>query len=112
MATTANCASGWKSGGLVMCLAIASDQRMRWSDHDRRRVDAIAQGLPNLAWERVSAGAGSKGERLYDSLLSTTVVLELIESRPGELFGTPPPDKRLLLLIVLPLFSTLLGTQK
>jgi SRSO17 transposase len=47
-------------------LAIASDQRMRWPDHDRRRVDAIAQSLPNLAWERVSAGAGSKGERLYD----------------------------------------------
>jgi SRSO17 transposase len=47
-------------------LAIASDQRMRWPDHDRRRVDAIAQSLPHLAWERVSAGAGSKGERLYD----------------------------------------------
>lgn len=47
-------------------LAIASDQRMRWPDHDRRRVDAIAQSLPNLAWERISAGSGSKGERLYD----------------------------------------------
>jgi SRSO17 transposase len=29
-------------------------------------ADAIAQSLPNLAWERVSAGSGSKGERLYD----------------------------------------------
>ena len=47
-------------------LAIASDQRMRWPDHQQRRVDAIAQSLPYLAWERVSAGAGSKGERLYD----------------------------------------------
>jgi len=47
-------------------LAIASDQRMRWPDQDRRRVDAIAPSLPNLAWERISAGAGSKGERLYD----------------------------------------------
>jgi len=47
-------------------LAVARDQRMRWPDRDRRRVDAIAQRLPNLAWERVSAGAGSKGERLYD----------------------------------------------
>jgi SRSO17 transposase len=47
-------------------LAIASDQRMRWPDREQRRVDAIAQNLPNLAWERVSAGSGSKGERLYD----------------------------------------------
>ena len=47
-------------------LAIASDQRMRWPDHRQRRVDAIAQNLPNLAWERISAGSGSKGERLYD----------------------------------------------
>ena len=47
-------------------LAIASDQRMRWPDHQQRRVDAIAQNLPNLAWERISAGSGSKGERLYD----------------------------------------------
>ena len=47
-------------------LAIASDQRMRWPDGQQRRVDAIAQSLPNLAWERVSAGSGSKGERLYD----------------------------------------------
>ena len=47
-------------------LAIASDQRMRWPDHEQRRVDTIAQSLPNLAWKRISAGSGSKGERLYD----------------------------------------------
>jgi len=47
-------------------LAIASDQRMRWPDREQRRVDAIAQSLPNLAWEHISAGSGSKGERLYD----------------------------------------------
>lgn len=47
-------------------LAVASDQRLRWPDHEQRRVDTIAQSLPNLAWERISAGSGSKGERLYD----------------------------------------------
>jgi SRSO17 transposase len=31
-------------------LAIAADQRMRWPDHQQRRVDAIAQSLPSLAW--------------------------------------------------------------
>lgn len=46
-------------------LAVASDQRLRWPDGERRRVDTIAQSLPELAWERVSAGSGSKGERLY-----------------------------------------------
>ena len=46
-------------------LAIASDQRMRWPDHEQRRVDAIAQSLPKRAWKRLSAGSGSKGERLY-----------------------------------------------
>jgi SRSO17 transposase len=47
-------------------LAVASDQRMRWPDRQQRRVDAIVQSLPGLAWERLSAGQGSKGERLYD----------------------------------------------
>ena len=47
-------------------LAIASDRRMRWPDHEQRRADTLAQSLPNLAWERISAGSGSKGERLYD----------------------------------------------
>lgn len=47
-------------------LAVASDQRMRWPDREQRRVDAIAHSLPALAWERISAGQGSKGERLYD----------------------------------------------
>jgi SRSO17 transposase len=47
-------------------LAIASDQRMRWPDHEQRRVDAIAQSLPKRAWKRLSTGPGSKGERLDD----------------------------------------------
>jgi SRSO17 transposase len=51
---------------LSYVLAVACDQRMRWPDQQQRRVDAMAQSLPNLAWERLSAGSGSKGERLYD----------------------------------------------
>ena len=50
--------------GYVM--VISSDQRIRWPDRERRCVDAIAQNLPNMAWKRVSAGSGSKSERLYD----------------------------------------------
>jgi SRSO17 transposase len=51
---------------LSYVLAVASDQRLRWPDGKQRRVDQIAHSLPALAWARLSAGAGSKGERLYD----------------------------------------------
>ena len=53
-----------KQLGYVM--AVACDQRMRWPDQQLCRVDGIARNLPALAWERLSAGEGSKGERLYD----------------------------------------------
>lgn len=53
-----------KQLGYVM--AVACDQRMRWPYQQLRRVDEIARNLPALAWERLSAGEGSKGERLYD----------------------------------------------
>jgi hypothetical protein len=31
------------------------DERMRWQDHEPRRADVIAQRLPNLTWEHLSA---------------------------------------------------------
>jgi SRSO17 transposase len=54
-----------ESNGQAYVLAVRSDQRLydgRWRD----RVDAIADRLPARAWRRASAGAGSKGPRLYD----------------------------------------------
>ena len=51
---------------LAYVLAVASDQRLCWPDREQRRVDAIAHSLPALAWKRVSAGSGSKGDRRYD----------------------------------------------
>jgi SRSO17 transposase len=47
-------------------LAVASDQRLWQSDFMQHRVDAIALSLPASRWKRLSAGFGSKGERLYD----------------------------------------------
>ena len=52
--------------GLGYVLAVARDQRLCWPDREPARVEDIARHLPEMAWERVSAGAGSKGERLYD----------------------------------------------
>ena len=51
---------------MAYVLAVASDQRLWQSDFMQHRVDAIAQSLPASRWKRLSAGFGSKGERLYD----------------------------------------------
>ena len=47
-------------------LAVCSNQRLWWPDFQQQRVDRIARDLPKRAWKRCSAGAGAKGERLYD----------------------------------------------
>ena len=47
-------------------LAVGSDQRLWRPDLRQHRVDEIAGQLPKRAWKRLSAGHGSKGERLYD----------------------------------------------
>ena len=51
---------------MAYVLAVASDQRLWQSDFMQHRVDAIALSLPATQWKRLSAGLGSKGERLYD----------------------------------------------
>ena len=48
-------------------LAIGCDRRVTTSTATGpRRADEIAQGLPKGSWQRLSAGAGAKGHRLYD----------------------------------------------
>lgn len=46
-------------------LAVSSNHRL-WQDMEQRPVAAIVAGLAADAWTTVSAGPGSKGERLYD----------------------------------------------
>ena len=46
-------------------LAVACNQYV-WVGYSQGRVDALAKALPSTAWQRLSCGAGSKGERLYD----------------------------------------------
>jgi SRSO17 transposase len=48
-------------GGLGYVLAVTSGQRL-----GGRRVDAWAAGVPAEGWQRLSAGEGAKGPRLYD----------------------------------------------
>ncbi len=52
-------------------LAVGSDQRLRGEDLRQHRVEELAGQLPKRAWKQISAGRGSKGERIYDwALLS------------------------------------------
>jgi Transposase DDE domain len=49
-------------------MAISCDQRFA-TPTGRMRADELAALAPQRGWQRLSAGAGSKGQRLYDWLL-------------------------------------------
>lgn len=49
-------------------MAISCDQRFR-TPAGRQRADELAHSAPRKGWQRLSAGDGSKGKRLYDWLL-------------------------------------------
>jgi SRSO17 transposase len=55
-----------ESRGQSFVLAVAKNEPLWWQGQKYVRADQIAEALPARAWERMSAGAGSKGERLYD----------------------------------------------
>ena len=52
-------------------LAVACSHRVTTAAGPQR-ADAIARGLPRRAWQRLSAGQGSKGARFYDWAWVTT----------------------------------------
>ena len=51
--------------GVGYVLAVARDHQVS-TPAGRLRADAIAATLPTTAWQRLSAGNGSKGPRIYD----------------------------------------------
>ena len=46
-------------------LAVSSDETV-WFNHEQQQIKAIEAELPAAPWQRLSAGAGSKGPRWYD----------------------------------------------
>ena len=58
-------------------LAVACDHRIATAA-GQLRADALAKRLPRRAWQTLSAGAGAKGQRLYD-----WAVTHIAETRPG-----------------------------
>ncbi|SDZ53233.1 Transposase DDE domain-containing protein [Saccharopolyspora shandongensis] len=54
--------------GLNYVMAISCDQRFD-TPAGRMRADELARAAGNMGWQRLSAGKGSKGHRLYDWLV-------------------------------------------
>jgi SRSO17 transposase len=54
-----------ESEGLSYVVAVSSGQRA-WVGLKQVRVDTLAVDLPSKAWRRLSCGAGTKGQRIYD----------------------------------------------
>ncbi len=60
---------GWcEQAGLNYVMAISCDHRFD-TPAGKMRADALAAAAPRKGWQRLSAGIGSKGHRLYDWLL-------------------------------------------
>src|SRR5262245_50228612 len=51
--------------GISSVLAVSAQYQV-WYDGARRWVAHLAECFPPSAWQQVSAGAGAKGERLYE----------------------------------------------
>jgi SRSO17 transposase len=59
--------AGVQARGLGYVLAVSCDHRVPIDGGKVRvRADILAAGLPAGSWQRLSAGAGSKGPRFYD----------------------------------------------
>lgn len=59
---------GWlEKQGQAYVLAVSGKERV-WRDQRQQSVKALLAELPSAGWERLSAGAGSKGPRWYDWL--------------------------------------------
>ncbi|MCW5606722.1 MAG: IS701 family transposase [Nitrosomonas sp.] len=60
-------------------LAVARNEPLWWQGSQHVKAEEIAQALPARAWRRLSAGAGTKGERLYDWALVPLWRLQLTQ---------------------------------
>jgi len=68
--------------GLGFVLAVAKDHHITTGSRARRAID-LAVCLPASSWQRLPAGLGAKGPRLYDWALITTTDPALPASEQG-----------------------------
>ena len=57
---------GWLEERSQAYVLAVSGKETVWIDHVQRSVTSLLPDLPGDGWERISAGAGSKGLRWYD----------------------------------------------
>ncbi|MFE1050728.1 IS701 family transposase [Streptomyces olivaceus] len=69
--------SALEARGTGYVLAVACSAQVA-TGAGKFRVDALAAKVPKQAWQKLSAGAGTKGHRFYD-----WAVIDLAEPRPG-----------------------------
>jgi SRSO17 transposase len=74
--------AGIAACGLGFVLAVAKDHRIATAAGTRRAID-LAVCLPAAAWQRMSAGDGAKGPRLYDWAYAETADPALPEDSQG-----------------------------
>lgn len=67
--------SACRDRGIGYVLAVACNHYVVTA---QSRVDALVAGMPTFGWQRLSAGAGSKGPRLYSWLL-----IDIASTLPG-----------------------------
>jgi SRSO17 transposase len=58
----------WLEARLQRYILGVSPKETVWIGSSQHRIKAIIESLPDQGWERLSAGAGSKGPRYYDWL--------------------------------------------
>ncbi len=59
---------GWLEERKQAYVLAVSGKETVWLNHEQRQVKAILADLPTQGWATLSAGAGSKGPRVYDWL--------------------------------------------
>src|SRR5207249_3915739 len=57
---------GWLEGRKQAYVLAVSSNETVWINQEQRQITTIVAELPNVGWERISAGVGSKGPRWYD----------------------------------------------
>ncbi len=58
--------AGLEKRGQAYALAVACKEKVQGAGGTRKRVDQVARTLAPTGWQRLSAGDGSKGPRLFD----------------------------------------------
>jgi SRSO17 transposase len=58
----------WLASGLQPYVLAVSGKEAVWLEQQQRQIKVLLAELPADGWQRLSAGAGSKGPRIYDWL--------------------------------------------